>query len=179
MKNPSEIIVNDSGGSKINIPYRQDNNAFSTSQLHFFYENFVIRCENDVNKLKYYYIRSKEIKELKKTENIDIIPFDSTGQEIINAKNDVFYFFNDKQSSIRSLLFHVRNAFVHNRIRILKNGEIELFDVVPAPHLKKKSLDEIIKKGLKRPNARITMYSKFSSFTKFKRVLLAIIKTQR
>lgn len=154
--------------TKIAIPYRRATNKLKPSQLKFFYENFVIRCENDERTLKYFYINSKEVKKLKRELNFVITPIKPTkglSIDILPQCNE-FVFINDKNSAIASLLSHVRNVFAHNRIYLSGSGEIELIDVIPP-------------KGKKRQTARITMYAKISSFSKLEKILLGVIDTQR
>lgn len=180
MKQKGELFVKDNLGNKVNIPYRHDFCTLNSKQLLFFYKNFVVRCENDIKKLKYFFINSKEIKALKKNEKIDIVPFENKEQkEIINIPNVFYFLMKPKIATIPSLLLHIRNAFAHNRIHLHTSGEIELFDVDIPRHMNKKDLDKLKKKGEKRPKPRITMYSKFSSFNKLEKVILGIINTQQ
>jgi len=151
------------------------------SQLKFLYDYFVLRCENDEVQLKYYYIRSKEVKALKKELNFEIVPIKPVkGISIVKKpqKNE-FVFVNDKNSTLASLFHHIRNVFVHNRVYILDTGEVELIDVVPPKTMKKAELEKLRAKGKKRPEARITMYSKFSSFDKLKKILQELLETQQ
>lgn len=151
---------------KITIPYRRFTNKLKPSQLQFLYENFVLRCENDEKKLKYFFINSKEIKELKRQLKFELSPIKPNKNSSIDTytKDNEFIFFNNKNSAIASLLFHIRNVFVHNRIYVSNTGTIELIDVAP--------------KGKNKQSNRITMYAKVSSFSKLKQILLGIIDTQ-
>lgn len=165
----------------ITVPYRRTTNKLMHSHLVFFYENFVIRCENDESPLKYFYINSKEVKKLKKELKFYITPIKPVKGLSLDTlpKTNEFVFINDKNSAIASLLYHIRNVFVHNRIYVNSNGEIELIDVIPPKKMKKKELEKLWAKGEKRPNPRITMYAKISSFIKLKKILLGIINTQQ
>lgn len=125
---------------ELSIPYRRNVNRFNSSQLKFFYENIVLRCENDDKPLKYFYINSVEIKQLKKQYDFELTHLKKVkGVAIATVPNDNdFVFVDDKHAAITSLLYHIRNAFVHNRVRLLDSGEVEIMDVAPARHIKKK-----------------------------------------
>lgn len=173
------INVIDEKGNIKKIPYRTENMILKPEQLKFLYENFIIRCENDVKPLKYFYINSKEIKSLKENLKFELEPLKKGIESSVNVKLDKIFFLNDKKSTIPSLLFHIRNCFVHNRIRLLESGKIELFDVIPPPQMNKKELEILKRKGKQRPKPRITMYAMVSSFNKLKEILKGVINSQQ
>ena len=150
-------MLHDENGKIKNIPCRYDVVKLKPNQLKFFYENFIIRCENDIKPLKYFFINSREIKQLKKELNFELKPLASSQIASVTTSLNEFVYLNDKRSAIASLLFHMRNVFVHNRIRILDSGEIELFDVILPPHMSKKDITRLKKQGRQRPKARITL----------------------
>lgn len=167
--------------SELSIPYRRNANQFSSSQLKFFYENIVLRCENDEKPLKYFYINSIEIKQLKQKYDFELTHKKKVKGFTITTvpHNNDFVFVDDKHAAITSLLYHIRNAFVHNRVRLLDNGEVEIMDVVPARHMNKNELEKLKQSGKQRPKPRITMYAKVLSFSKFKNIIIGILATQR
>ena len=174
-----QIILSDENGKPKKFFYRRDKSHFKPAQLKFLYENFVIRCENDVSSLKYFYINSKEIKLLKKNLKFDIKPLKPSQEHEVILSADEFVFLNDKRSAIASLLFHIRNSFVHNRIWVLDSGEIEMVDTVPPTHMKKKDIKKMKQKGKRKPQTRVTMYAKVSSYYKLHLILQGIINSQQ
>ncbi|MBQ8464249.1 MAG: hypothetical protein IJ544_09080 [Prevotella sp.] len=145
----------------MNAKERTSTKALKTPEIADFYNEILQHCEQDTFFAIPYDKRQKEYKQAKRDLGFDIKDTLNTLEQENETETNVFYFNSD--TNIRQLLSHVRNAFAHNRI-FKCNDEIVLEDVNKVSSKKQK-------KGEK---PHLTMYARFSSFSKLMEIIKAL-----
>ena len=140
----------------VEIHKRRGDRVIDDGWLKFFYEEILLYCQNDETDFEGYNLNKNPfIKKLESELGFELI---DKMDAVVTGKPFSFYY-SSSEGKIKSLFYHLRNAFSHNRIFYLKNEEGYVL--------------EDVSKG------KLSMYVEINSLEKFRNIIINIKKNYK